>query len=288
MGRRCPFSDVLNSAELYTPSLNPNAALIDDPRFFVREHYVDFLDREPDADGLGFWINEITSCGSDATCIEVKRINVSASFYLSIEFQETGYFVYRIHKAAYGNLPDAPVPVRRNEFLLDTPLVGYGVVVNQPGWESTLEENKQSFTDDFIQRARFSDAYPTSLTPPQFVDKLFANAEVTPSASDRSSVINEFGSATTAGDPGARARALRRVAENSTLRQQEFNRAFVLLQYFGYLRRNPNDPPEPTLDFTGYNFWLNKLNQFHGNFINAEMVKAFITSTEYRQRFGQP
>ncbi len=63
--------------------------------------------------------------------------------------------------------------------------------------------------------------------------------------------------------------------------------AFVLMQYFGYLRRNPNDPPEPTLDFQGYNFWLNKLNQFNGDFRAAEMVKAFLVSTEYRQRFGQ-
>ncbi|HCX30764.1 MAG TPA: hypothetical protein DHU55_13505 [Blastocatellia bacterium] len=58
------------------------------------------------------------------------------------------------------------------------------------------------------------------------------------------------------------------------------------MQYFGYLRRNPNDPPEATLDFAGYNFWLGKLNQFNGNFVNAEMVKAFITSGEYQQRFG--
>ena len=78
------------------------------------------------------------------------------------------------------------------------------------------------------------------------------------------------------------------MAENADLARNEFNKAFVLMQYFGYLRRNPNDPPEPTLDFQGYNFWLNKLNQFNGNFVNAEMVKAFLVSTEYRQRFGQP
>jgi len=65
-----------------------------------------------------------------------------------------------------------------------------------------------------------------------------------------------------------------------------FQTLFVLIQYFGYLRRNPDDPPEPSLDFQDYNFWLAKLNQFNGNFINAEMVKAFITSGEYRQRFG--
>ena len=75
------------------------------------------------------------------------------------------------------------------------------------------------------------------------------------------------------------------MSENSTLQQQEFNRAFVLMQYFGYLRRNPNDAPEPTLDFQGYNFWLNKLNGFNGDFARAEMVKAFITSAEYRKRF---
>ena len=82
----------------------------------------------------------------------------------------------------------------------------------------------------------------------------------------------------------ARARALRDVAENSLLQQQEFNRAFVLMQFIGYLRRNPNDSPDS--DYTGFDFWLTKLNKFNGNFVNAEMVKAFITSGEYRQRFG--
>ncbi len=74
------------------------------------------------------------------------------------------------------------------------------------------------------------------------------------------------------------------MAENATLQQQEFNRAFVLMQYFGYLRRNPNDNPDS--DYSGYDFWLSKLNQFNGNYITAEMVKAFITSTEFRGRFG--
>jgi len=77
---------------------------------------------------------------------------------------------------------------------------------------------------------------------------------------------------------------LRLVAENASLVQQEFNRAFVLMQYFGYLRRNPNDGPDS--DFAGYNFWLAKLNSLGGNFVNAELVKAFLVSSEYRQRFG--
>ena len=264
------------------PRTNP----IDDAGTFVRQHYLDFLNREPDTSGLVFWTNEITECGTTSECIEAKRINVSAAFFLSIEFQQTGYLVYRMYKASYGNLPGAPVPLRFSEFLPDTQEIGQGVIVNQAGWETVLENNKQAFSAEFVQRSRFMSAYPTSLTPGQFVDQLFMNASVTPSATDRTAAINEFGSATMTTDTAARARALRRVAENSTFAQQEFNRAFVLMQYFGYLRRNPNDAPEPTLDFQGYNFWLNKLNQFGGNFVNAEMVKAFLVSTEYRERFG--
>ncbi len=273
-----------NSAELYETGSNP----IDYEQFFVRQHYLDFLNRDPDASGLAFWTHEITSCGTDQSCIEVKRINVSAAFFISIEFQQTGYLIYRIYKASYGNIPAAPVPVRLSEFLPDTQQIGQGVVVNQAGWEQVLENNKQAFAADFVARSRFTSAFPTSMTPAAFVDTLFANAGFTPAASDRISAVNEFGSATTTSDVAARARALRRVAENSTFAQQEFNRAFVLMQYFGYLRRNPDDPPESGLNFDGYNFWLTKLNQFNGNFVQAELVKAFLVSTEYRQRFGQP
>jgi hypothetical protein len=262
------------------PLDNPNA------QFFAREHYYDFLSREPDPGGLAFWANEITSCGSDQGCIDVKRINVSAAFFLSIEFQETGYLVYRMYKAAYGNLPGAPVPVRYEEFLPDAQQVALGVQVGIGNWQAQLEANKVAFALAFVSRDRFTTALPTTMTPTQFVDALYANAGVAPDAGERTSVINEFGGAGNTTDTAARGRALRRVAENPLLNQQETNRAFVLMQYFGYLRRNPDDPPEAGLDFAGYNFWLGKLNQFNGNFISAEMVKAFINSGEYRQRFG--
>ena len=108
---------------------------------------------------------------------------------------------------------------------------------------------------------------------------------------ERQAAIDEFGGAGTSANAAARGRALRRVAENSTLAQQEFNRAFVLMQYFGYLRRNPNAAPDS--DHSGYDFWLTKLNNFTqpGDDVlvrvqKAEMVKAFIVSGEYRQRFG--
>jgi hypothetical protein len=284
------FSTADNSVSLALTGLAFGALpanKIDDPQFFVAQHYRDFLNREPDPSGLAFWVNEITSCGTNLQCLEVKRINVSAAFFLSIEFQETGFLVYRFYKAAYGNLPGAPVPVGLSEFLPDTQQIGQGVAVGIGDWQTKLENNKNAFAAAFVMRPSFTAAYVTSLTPAQFVDLLYANAGViSPAAAERTAAINEFGGAGNTVDNAARARALRRVAENSILRQQELNRAFVLMQYFGYLRRNPNDPPEAGLNFDGYNFWLDKLDQFKGNFVDAEMVKAFITSGEYRRRFG--
>ena len=160
---------------------------IDDPQFFVAQHYRDFLNREPDASGLAFWVNELTSCGNDLGCMQVKRINVSAAFFLAIEYQETGFLVYRFYKAAYGNIPGAPAPVRFEEFLPDTRQIGQDVEVGTGDWQAKLEANKQAFAAAFVTRARFTSAYATSLSPTQFVDALYANAGVVspPSASGR-------------------------------------------------------------------------------------------------------
>jgi hypothetical protein len=272
------------------PSQNP----LDDPRAFVIQHYHDFLNREPDQSGLDFWTNQITSCGLDVQCTEVRRIDVSASFFLSIEFQQSGYLVERFYKTAYGNATGTStfgsnhqlaVPiVRFNEFLRDTQRIGQGVIVLQPGWEQALENNKQAYAGEFVQTNRFVTALPTTMTPAQFIDKLNQNAGNPLSPSERTAAINLFGGAGNTNNLSARAQAMRMVAEDTDLYNAEYNRAFVLAEYFGYLRRNPNDPQDT--DYTGYDFWLTKLNQFNGNYINAEMVKAFLSSIEYRQRFG--
>jgi hypothetical protein len=266
---------------------SPTTAIdVNDPVDFVTQHYRDFLGREPDASGLQFWTNEINQCGADLGCVEVKRVNVSAAFFLSIEFQQTGYLVYKSYKAAFGNIPGAPVPLTFGEFLPDKQQLSSGVVVGQPGAETQLEQNKAAYFNAFVQRDRFTTAYPSSLTPAQFVDALNVNTGGALTPEDRQTTVGEFGGAATAADVGARARALRRVVENAEFSRREKNRAFVLMEYFGYLRRNPNEPPEPTLDYQGYNFWLNKLEQFNGDFVRAELVKAFITSDEYLRRFG--
>jgi uncharacterized delta-60 repeat protein len=274
--------------------LSPNP--IDTAAHVVTQHYRDFLNREPDPEGQAFWTNQITSCGANAQCIEVARINVSASFFLSIEFQQTGYLVERMYKVAYGDAIETStfpsthqlaVPVVRfDEFLRDTQRMGQGVIVLAPGWEQLLESNKQAYAVEFVQTARFVTAFPTTMTPTQFVEQLNTRAGNVLSATERTTIINLFGGAANTTNTAARGQAVRQVAEDTDLYNAEFNRAFVLAEYFGYLRRNPNDAPEATRDYTGYDFWLTKLNQFNGNYINAEMVKAFLSSIEYRQRFG--
>lgn len=241
----------LSSATLTILDDSPETAgnPIDIAGNYVCQHYHDFLNREPDAAGLAFWTNEITSCGGNAQCIERKRINVSAAFFLSIEFQQTGYLVYRFYNAALNRTSGLP---RYLEFLRDTQTVGRGVVVGATGWEVQLEANKVAFAGEFVTRAEFTALYPLAQTPAQFVDGLYAHAAVTPSAAERQAALSEFAGAATSANAAARGRVLRRVAENQTFSQREFNRAFVLMQYFGYLRRNPDDLPDN--NHAGYNF----------------------------------
>ncbi|HKS26759.1 MAG TPA: M64 family metallopeptidase [Pyrinomonadaceae bacterium] len=247
---------------------------IDEAQFFVRQHYHDFLFRVPDQSGLDFWTNNITSCGANPQCVEVKRIDTSAAFFLSIEFQETGYLVYRLYKASFNRM------LRFSEFMSDTQTISHGVIVHAPNWEATLEANKQAVINEFVTRPAFLAQYPTGLTAAQYVDALNANTGGSLTQAERDALVTglQNGSQT-------RATVLRSIAENSEFHRREFNRAFVLMQYFGYLRRNPDDAPDGNLD--GFNFWLGKLNQFNGDYRAAEMVKAFISSPEYRARFGQ-
>jgi hypothetical protein len=270
---------------------SPTTAVdVNDPTDFVTQHYRDFLGRDPDAAGLAFWTNEIESCGQNQQCRDVKRINVSAAFFLSIEFQETGYLVERMYKTAFGDTTSQGVAgtvpvVTLAEFLSDSRSISEGVIVNVGDWQTQLENNKRAFALDFVGRGRFLSAFPSTMTASEFVDKLDQNAGGVLSAGEKAQMVSDL-SANPA-DASKRASALRQVAEHSTLRQRESNRAFVLMEYFGYLRRNPNEVPEPTLNYAGWKFWLDKLDQFNGNFVAAEMVKAFISSDEYRKRFGQ-
>jgi PA domain len=260
-------------------SANP----IGDNPFFVRQQYLDFLNRQPDSSGYTFWTNDIFNCGIDQGCAEVHRINVSAAFFLSIEFQQTGNLVYKMYKAGFGNVPGTPVAVRRTNFLRDTQTIQNSpnqIIVGQGNWQANLEANKQAFALSFVQKAGF----PTDSDAATFVNNLFGRAGVIPTAAETNAAVNAFNAA--GGGNAGRAAALRSVCDSNSMSNALFNEAFVLMQYFGYLQRDP-DAQTPA-DYSGFQFWLNKLNSFNGNFIAAEMVKAFLNSTEYRARFGNP
>jgi len=276
--------------------VTPTTNAIDDTDTFVRQHYHDFLNREADPSGLAFWTDDINKCNdparrpagqSAAQCIAIQRINTSAAFFLSIEFQNTGYFVERLYKTAFGDInpPSIPVPVRFTNFIRDSQDVRGNIIVGQGAWQTQLDNNKSAFALAFVQRSTFLARYPALTSATAFVNTLNSNIGNVLTDSERSALITEL--SPNPSDPALRASVLRKVADNAVFQQQETNRAFVLMQYIGYLRRNPDAAPEPGLNFNGYNFWLNKLNSFNGDYKAAEMVKAFLNSAEYRKRFGQ-
>ena len=263
----------LTISDFYIGSPPPN--VIDLAENFVRQQYHDFLSREPDARGLQFWTSQITACGSNAACIERKRVDVSGAFFNSIEFQTTGFFVYRLNVASFGTFP------RYAEFLSKTQLAGQGVIVGEEGWQLRLEQNRQRLLQEWVQSFAFITLCGGNRPSGEFVDILLRNTHINATPEYRNSLVADL-------DAGRKTQAnvLLEIVENAEFKQLETSRAFVLMQYFGYLRRNPDDPPDT--DFSGYDFWLAKLNSFGGDYRRAEMVKAFIGSTEYRRRFGTP
>lgn len=244
-------------------TLNP----LDTPEYFVRQHYVDFLNREPDESGFNFWSDQIIGCGADAACLERKRVNVSAAYFLSIEFQQTGGLVNGLYRTTFDRRPFY------SEFVPDSQIVGQNLVVGRTGWEQVLENNKQAFVNAWVQRSAFVNAYG-GLANDAYVDTLISHTGVTFATNERNALVNSLVNQT-----ATRAQVLRQIAEDSRFVSAKFNETFVMMEYFGYLRRDP--------DTGGFNFWLAKLNQFNGNFEQADMVKAFIVSGEYRDRFPQ-
>jgi Domain of unknown function (DUF4214) len=149
--------------------------------------------------------------------------------------------------------------------------VGLNVVVGRTGWENQLETNKQAFVNVWVQRPTFVSAYG-SLSDDADVDTLISHTGISFTTNERNALVSSLVNRT-----ATRATVLRQIAEDPRFVSAKFNETFVMMEYFGYLRRDP-DP-------NGFQFWLDKLNQFGGNFEKADMVKAFIVSGEYRDRF---
>jgi CSLREA domain-containing protein len=236
---------------------------LDTEMYFVRQQYLDSLGREPDQDGLLYWSNEISRCGTDQSCINSRRIGVSAAFFIEQEMQQTGSFVYRLYKGTLGRR------ISYAEFSADR---------QQVTGSSNLDQSKSAFIDSFVQRAEFVQKYNNAITAESFVDALIQTMQQTSRAdlsSQRGTLISSYNRGTSLNE--SRSLAMREAIDNESFKEAEYNPSFVLTEYFGYLKREPEEE--------GYKFWLNVLNNKEpGNY--RGMVCSFITSAEYQQRFA--
>ena len=255
----------------HTTAVTQYANPLNTAPFFVRQQYLDFLGREPDAAGFQAWVGILQGCayqgfpgpgktGPDPTC---DRVTVSGAFFGSPEFQQKGYFVYRFYKAT---LPELFTGGGRQptyeEFLTD---------LNSISGESAAEVNarKDAFAQAWLERPDFQ-AFYEGLSDADYVDRLLLTAGL--SLPTRNQLVADL-----TAHRLTRAQVLRTVVEDPGLFNREFNAAFVLMQYFGYLQRDP--------DAGGYQAWLSYLNTT-GDF--RTMINGFVYSAEHQTRFGQP
>jgi hypothetical protein len=286
-----------------SPATNP----IDDSSVFVRALYHDMLNREPDGPGLAFWTDNIEKCNDPARrpadqtvaqCTDKQREATAIAFFMSPEFQMTGGFVYRLYKGSLSGMPnyggglsDAPGRFPTSvEFMHDMSQVSEGIVVNNQLSGAVVEANRNRLAAEFVQRPEFVAKY-LGLNNTLFVQELFNSSGVAATATEKQALVDGLTNGTE-----TRASVLRKVLDGTVVTNegnvlfttpygqafinQENRRLFVYMEYIGYLRRNP--------DAAGFTFWLGKLNFFKGDPFQAEMVRSFILSPEYRSRFGQP
>lgn len=237
--------------------------------FFVRQHYLDFLSREPEqAEPWSAVLNNCSDVNNNPAC---DRLTVSAAFFLSSEFQLKGYYVYRFYKLAFNRLPTYL------EFVTDT-----RAVTGQTPAE--VFQKKASFANAFVQRSEFTNLY-AGLSNPQYVTALMGRyglAQIStpdpaqPDGTVKVSLTSENLTNQLIAATLTRAQVLRAIADSDQVAALEFNQAFVATQYYGYLRRTPDTP--------GYNAWLNYLNAHPTD--SRTMVNGFMNSAEYRLRFG--
>ncbi|HEY9282283.1 MAG TPA: NF038122 family metalloprotease [Pyrinomonadaceae bacterium] len=238
--------------------------------FFVRQHYLDFLSREPEAGEP--WSNVLNTCPNQDNSPGCDRLTVTAAFFNSVEFNLKGRFAFRFYKVAFGRLPEY------SEIAVDMRLL-----TGTTGPE--VIEKRGQFPSGFVIRDNFRAALG-GLSNQQFVDTLMNRynlqsvATFNPATPEGGAKINFTRAAlVTALNAGTytRAQVLRAIADSDEVGAAEFNPSFVAMQYYGYLRRTP----EPG----GFNNWLAYLNANPTD--SRTMVNGFLNSTEYRLRFGR-
>jgi Domain of unknown function (DUF4214) len=196
-------------------------------------------------------------------CTNQRRRDVAASFFIAEEFQDTGSFIHDMYKGTLGRQP------KFSEYTLDRQQVVGG---------PALASQKDAFADGFVQRPEFVQRYQDNTSADSFVSALLQTVQQSSQldlSGQRDALVAQYNAGATMAE--SRSLVVQALADNSSLKAKEYNAAFVLTEYFGYLRRDPE--PE------GYDFWLNVVtNGDVGNY--RGMVCSFITSTEYQHRFS--
>lgn len=255
---------VLTIVDTFTTPATTNPA--DSTNFFVIQQYADFLSRTADSAGLSFWANSIDSCGADPECLHNRRVAVADAFFFEKEFHDTAAYVYLIHKASFGTIP------KYSQFITDRARVTAS---------ASLDERQTNFAVAFTTRAAFIERYPLLLSGPEFVDSILENVLVSTGV-DLSTERDNLLAAYNSGSDQAHGRGavLKRIAQRQTFIDGQYNESFVVSQYFGYLRRDP--------DADGLAFWLGRVNAgpLRDQGIQQAMACSFITSNEYQTRFS--
>jgi hypothetical protein len=130
-----------------------------------------------------------------------------------------------------------------------------------------LEAAKAAYARDFLINLDFLRVFGGVTDPRQFVEAVIKNAGVTPAIKEE--LISDL-----ANGKKTRDQVIRAIAESPEVYQKFFNEAFVVMQYFGFLRRDPD---------ILYLEWIKTMNET-GNY--RTMIDGFMNSQEYRQRFG--
>jgi len=251
-------------AEFSGSATSDAANPLDTAEYFVRQQYLDVLGREPDEGGFNYWSDQIIGCGADLVCVNGRRRDVAAAFFIEREFQRTGSFIYGLYNGGLGRQPMYQEFVNNRRQIMDG---------------ENLETAKNAVSRAFVQQSEFVSKYQAQTTGEAFVDRLLLNVLETSGVNlklQRDEFLNQYSSGTNIIE--SRAAVVRAVSEAPALQQTQYNSAFVLTEYFSYLRRDP--------DQGGYLFWLDVLNNREANNYRG-MVCAFTTSPEFQQRFSR-
>jgi hypothetical protein len=241
--------------------------------FFIKQQYIDFLGRVAEPAGFAFWMDRMTNCPAGQVC---DRTDTAKRFFESDEFKERGFYVYKLYDALLGRFP-----LYASEFVPEV------ARLNGPQTPQEQRLGKDAYLLDFMAKTEFRNLYDQYLTADHlhardaanaalFVDALCNKAGITPAS--KSALVGNLQNGTR--DPAHTIEDFILTPEINGDGTKFYDRARIVMQYFGFLRRDPEQ--------AGFDFWWARVAtpgtaQFHDY---RELVNNFLRSDEYNFRFA--